>query len=100
MSSLENHFSIKEIREISERMDELLRKYNQFRQIDPKYILLDHADFLQLFKISSRTSFSWRSQDLLPHYVIGSKIYFRLTDIQELLEKHKIEKQPEKDADL
>lgn len=97
MKTPEN-LSISQLREIHRRLDELQKKYRQLRLLDPQYILLDHADFLQLFKISRRTSSNWREKQLLPYYVLKGKIYFRLSDIHELLEKNKVEAKPQQDA--
>lgn len=94
------NLSIKEIREITRRLEEVLKDYQHFRLMDPKYILLDHSDFLRLFKISPRTSSYWREKKVIPYYAVKGKIYFRLSDIHDLLEKNKVENLPEKDADL
>ncbi|MGY5846623.1 helix-turn-helix domain-containing protein [Salegentibacter sp. HM20] len=93
-----DHLSIKEIREINRKLEGLLKKYQQYRLLEPQFILLDHADFLQLFKISRRTSLSWREQKIIPYYVVVGKIYFRLSDIQELLDKHKVQFKPQQDV--
>ena len=46
---------------------------------------IDNADFIQLMKISKRTSQNWRDEGKIAFSQISGKIYFRMSDIQELL---------------
>jgi hypothetical protein len=55
----------------------------RIRQIkDPCLILLDNADFIQLFKISAKTAQNWREEGLIEYAQVKGKIYYSLKDIQ------------------
>lgn len=49
---------------------------------------LDKQDLLQWLHISERTLQGWRSKGLLPYSAIGGKLYYRLSDVEALLEQH------------
>ncbi len=49
---------------------------------------IDNARFMQLMGISVKTAQSWRDSGLVSFSQIGNKIYFRVSDIKELLEKN------------
>ena len=50
------------------------------------------GEVLGLLFISSRTLQRWRSMRILPYSRIGNKIYYRLADIEKLLESRRIYK--------
>ena len=45
----------------------------------------------ELLCISSKTAQKWRDDGKIKYYQIGKIIFYKLSDILELLEKHKIE---------
>lgn len=47
--------------------------------------LLDNQDVLQFLKISSRTLQRYRSEEKLPYYTISGKIYYKLSDVHQLI---------------
>lgn len=49
---------------------------------------IDNARFMQLMGISVKTAQSWRDSGLVSFSQIGNKIYYRVSDIKELLEKN------------
>lgn len=53
--------------------------------LDPDTIFFDNQEFLQLMNISKRTAQQWRSTGYIGFSQLGNKIYYRLKDIQELL---------------
>jgi len=53
----------------------------------PKTKWFDKADLLMLLHISSRTLQNWRSKGIIPFTRIKGKIYYKETDVYELLEK-------------
>lgn len=57
--------------------------------INPKHVYLDNQEFIQLLKISPRTSQNLRDSGKVAFTQIGKKIYYRLSDIYEMLEKYK-----------
>ncbi|QEC68747.1 helix-turn-helix domain-containing protein [Panacibacter ginsenosidivorans] len=49
---------------------------------------LDNQEFLQLMHISKRTAQNWRDDGVIPFSQIGYKIYYRMSDIQNLLDRN------------
>lgn len=47
--------------------------------------LLDNQDVLRLLKISSRTLQRYRSDEKLPYYTISGKLYYKLSDVHQLI---------------
>lgn len=53
---------------------------------------LSKEEVLALLFISDRTLQHWRSNGIMPYSRIGNKIYYRLSDIEKLLESRKVYK--------
>ena len=53
-------------------------------------VFFDNQEFIQLMNISKKTAALWRLKNVITYSMIGSKIYYRLSDIQALLNKHRI----------
>jgi len=49
---------------------------------------LDNQDVCQLLHVSKRTLQHYRDTGIIPYSQIGSKIYYRATDIEEHLKNH------------
>jgi len=60
-------------------------KSNQFSIKDQ---WLDIQDACLILRVSKRTLQSYRDNRILPFSQISGKIYFKISDIQDLLEKH------------
>lgn len=58
------------------------------KQKQPENPFLDSQEFIQLMNISKRTAQAWRDQNIIPYSQVGSKIYYRMSDIQKLLDEH------------
>lgn len=54
----------------------------------PAETYLDNQEFLLLMKISKRTAQTWRDEGKISFSQVGNKIYYKMTDVEELLEKH------------
>ena len=67
---------------------ETLNKKLEEKQKSPKDIFLDNQEFLQLMNISKRTAQTWRDSGVISYSQIGSKIYYRMSDVQKLLDKN------------
>lgn len=59
-----------------------------FNKQFPNDQFIDNPKFMELMGISGKTAQSWRDKGIIGYSQIGSKIYYRLSDIRELLEKH------------
>lgn len=71
------------------KIEQLTREF-KIRQIkDPCLILLDNADFIQLFKISAKTAQNWREEGLIEYAQVKGKIYYSLKDIQLFINRHR-----------
>lgn len=71
------------------KIDELTRAF-RIRQIqNAGCILLDNADFIQLFKISAKTAQNWREEGLIEYAQIKGKIYYKLEDVKDFINRHR-----------
>jgi len=50
--------------------------------------IIDNFRFLKLMNISGKTAQMWREKGIIGYSQIGSKIYYRVSDIRAVLEKH------------
>ena len=77
------------IHSLESKIDQLTREF-RIRQIkDPGYILLDNADFIQMFKISAKTAQNWREEGLIEYAQVKGKIYYKLEDIKGFINRHR-----------
>lgn len=58
------------------------------KQKNPEDTFLDNQEFMQLMNISKRTSQTWRDEGIISFSQIGSKIYYRMSDVQKLLDNN------------
>jgi len=54
----------------------------------PHEVFIDNQEFLFMMKISKRTAQTWRDEGKVSFSQIGNKIYYKLSDVEELLQKH------------
>ncbi|MAX71885.1 MAG: DNA-binding protein [Flavobacteriaceae bacterium] len=73
--------------ELLGRIDEINSKIADASK-KPEDRFLDNADFLQLMHISKRTAQTWRDEGKISFSQIGNKIYYRMSDVQALLNKN------------
>jgi hypothetical protein len=55
---------------------------------NPEEIFVDNQEFLLMMKISKRTAQTWRDEGKISFSQVGNKIYYKLSDVEELLQKH------------
>lgn len=79
--------SAKQYFELVNRLDLLNEKLDKKKK-SPDDIFLDNQEFLQLMNISKRTAQTWRDSGVVSFSQIGSKIYYRMSDVQNLLDKN------------
>jgi hypothetical protein len=53
---------------------------------------LDNDDLTKLLKVSKRSLSTWRKSNLLPHSMIGNKIFYAFSDVEKLMFNKKIQK--------
>ena len=83
-------FSEEEVAEIKERLDEISLTLKQQQRTEPDQIWYDNQQFIQIMNISKRTAAYWRTENIVSFSQVGNKIYYRLSDIMELLNKYAI----------
>ena len=86
----EQFLSLNRLREVEQQLDLITREFHKQQISDPEKIILDHFEFLELFKISRRTSQNWRRARRIFYSRIGGRIYFTLADVQKLLRDHRV----------
>ncbi|AZB07361.1 DNA-binding protein [Chryseobacterium sp. G0162] len=73
---------------IMERFDllkeQMIKNQSRFIEVDGEQ-LLDNQDVLQLLKISSRSLQRYRTDKKLPYYTISGKLYYKLSDVHQLI---------------
>lgn len=77
-------------RQLSAKIDKihsLIQRTNQAGRISA---LIDNSEFCKLLGISKRTAQSYRDKKLISFSQIGSKIYYKSTDVEAFLQKHHI----------
>jgi hypothetical protein len=67
-----------------EELTNLLAEMNKYRFADQ---YLDNDEFTILLKISKKTAQLWREEGAIPYAQLGKKIYYRLSDIEELFQR-------------
>lgn len=67
-------------------LEEIKAKLEQKK--DPEENFIDNQEFLLLMKISKRTAQTWRDEGKISFAQVGNKIYYKMADVGELLQKH------------
>ena len=57
----------------------------------PEEIILDETQLCELLHISKRHAADLRKEGILKYSKIGGKIYYLLSDVLEMIKKHRIE---------
>ena len=88
---LDDETIIDSLKEVNQRHEELLKKLdnlmaglneNRKLPVDP---VLSNEEFMDLMSISVRTAQLWRDQGLIGYSKLSGKIYYRMSEIQKLL---------------
>ena len=74
---------------LENKIEQLTRELKIKHIQDPEIMLLDNADFIQLFKISAKTAQNWREEGLINYAQVKGKIYYRLIDIKQFINRHR-----------
>lgn len=73
--------------ELKGSIDEIKNKIeNQNKKTHEVFI--DNQEFLLMMKISKRTAQTWRDEGKISFSQVGNKIYYKLSDVEDLLNKH------------
>ncbi|NLP59228.1 helix-turn-helix domain-containing protein [Lutibacter sp. B1] len=76
------------LKEIENKLEATIKRLDKLQTSILVKQLIDNADFIQLMQISNSTAKNWRNKGLIPYAQIENKIYYKIEDIQALIEKH------------
>lgn len=74
----------KKLTDIGQDLKSMNNTQNSFEK-DEK--ILDNQDWAFLLKVSFRTLQRYRSKGKLPHFMIGNKAYYRVSDIKQFIQE-------------
>ena len=80
----------------SEEIQELMTTLKDVKQIirdagkPPEHVILDDEDLRNLLKISKRTTAYWRERGEITFSKLGGRVYYKLSDILELIRKNEV----------
>lgn len=78
----------KMLQKLDDQVALIVAKLKTLSGDNPDDIFFDNKEFLNLMNISVRTAQIWRDNNIISYSQIGSKIYYRLSDILTLLNEN------------
>lgn len=78
------------LEEILEKQKEINEKLDELKTNNPSFKWVDIPEACTLLKVSPRTLQNYRDGNYLGFSQIGSKIYFKIEDLENFLERHYI----------
>jgi hypothetical protein len=78
-------FTVQQFQDIIARLDGIEKKVGSPQ---PQLEWIDNSQFLRLLNISRRTGQHYRDSNLIGYSMIGNRIWYRLTEVRELIERH------------
>ena len=77
-----------------DQFQQLMQRIDSIQQtvekLSPAQTFVDNTEFIQLMKISKRTAQTWRDEKRIAFSQVGAKIYYKLTDVEKLLQSNYI----------
>ncbi|SRR5690554_2648041 len=70
---------------LMQKLDSLITTLNHDKQ-KTNSLFLDNNQFIRLMSISKRTAQQWRDNNVISYSQVGNKIFYQITDIQQLLQ--------------
>jgi hypothetical protein len=89
MKEIQQHPFLVSINALDNKIEQLTRELRIKRIQDPQIMIIDNADFIQLFKISAKTAQNWREEGLVDYAQVKHKIYYRISDIKEFINRNR-----------
>ena len=74
---------------IQHKLDKIAGDFIYSRQL-PEQMFVDNPKFMELMGISQKTAQAWRDKGTISYSQVGNKIYYRISDIKELLDRFHI----------
>ena len=78
----------KMFKEIKEHLKELSAILKEKQRMNPEDLFCDNQEFMKIMNISLRTAQLWRDTGYIGFSQLGNKIYYRIKDIQGLLNEN------------
>jgi hypothetical protein len=75
-------------KEIQEQLKNLTVILKEKQKMNPEDLFCDNQEFMQIMNISKRTAQLWRDTGYIGFSQLGNKIYYRIKDIQDLLNEN------------
>lgn len=73
-----------------EQLVNLIRAEIQQAQRPPEEVIIDDVSLREMLKVSKRTTANWRERGIITFSKLGGKIFYRLSDILELIKQNEI----------
>ena len=89
MKEIQQHPFLVSINALDNKIEQLTRELKIKRIQDPDIMIIDNADFIQLFRISAKTAQNWRDEGLVDYAQVKHKIYYRIIDIKEFINRNR-----------
>ena len=86
-----NLITVEEYIQLSKKLESLEKKVDSLNGGIGSKSLYTILEACALLQVSKRTLQKYRDEGMIPFTQVRSKIYFRDTDIEEFLAKHKVE---------
>ena len=84
---MENYVTKKDLEGVFQRLDEMNKRLSA-KEKKPSEIWLDNQEVMQLLKVSRRCLQNYRDTNLLASAIIGNKLFYKMSDIEDLLNRH------------
>ena len=79
---------------LMQKLDSLITTLDHDKQ-KTNSLFLDNNQFIRLMNISKRTAQQWRDNNVISYSQVGNKIFYRITDIEKLLQDNYIKAKKE-----
>ena len=66
------------------KLNELINQLIKQNQSD-QALFITNSQFLELMEINQRKALLWRKSGMINYFQVGNKIYYKVSDIEELL---------------
>lgn len=80
-------FTSQEYQDLVKRLDEITKKLAA-KETGMKERWIDNTEFMNLLRISRRTAQSYRDNNMIAFSIIGNKIFYKISEVESLLERH------------
>ncbi len=84
---MDSTISSQEYQDLLKRLDDISQKLSVKEKVTTEQ-WLDNQEFMQLLKVSRRTAQNYRDSNLIAFSIIGNKIYYKISDVEDLLNRH------------